>query len=78
MRTLAQSVAPRQSGIFDVGSLVCMWNAMPVRPVLACVLHLTALRPTAGLNIQWPGRVWGTVGDREKRLEVWNGDLVGG
>ena len=33
-----------------VGSLVCMWYAMPVRPVLACVLHLTALRPTAGLN----------------------------
>ena len=33
-----------------VGSLVCMWNAMPVRPVLACVLHLTALRPTTGLN----------------------------
>ena len=33
-----------------VGSLVCMWNAMPVRPVLACVLHCTALRPTACLN----------------------------
>ena len=27
---------------------------------------------------QRPGRVWGTVGDRDKRLEVWNGDLVGG
>ena len=24
------------------------------------------------------GRVWGTVGDRDKRLEVWNRDLVGG
>ena len=33
-----------------VGSLVCMWNAMPIRPVLACVLLLTAPRPTAGLN----------------------------
>ena len=25
-----------------------------------------------------PGRVWGTVGDRDKRLQVWNGELVGG
>ena len=37
MRTLARSVAPRQCGIIDVGSLVCMWNATPVRPVLALV-----------------------------------------
>ena len=27
---------------------------------------------------QRPGRVWGTVGDRDKRLRVWNGELVGG
>ena len=33
-----------------VGSLVCMWNAMNVRPVLAYVLHWSALRPKAGLN----------------------------
>ena len=33
-----------------VGSLAYMWNAMPVCPVLACVLQLTALPPTAGLN----------------------------
>ena len=52
MRTLARSVAPRQSGIIAVGSLVCMWNAMTVRPVLAYVLHLTALRPTASLNLR--------------------------
>ena len=58
MRTLARSVAPRHSRIFDVGSLVCMWNAMPVRPVLAYVLHLTALRPTAGLNME---PTWGHV-----------------
>ena len=27
---------------------------------------------------QRPGRVWGTVGDRDKRLLLWDGALVGG
>ena len=27
---------------------------------------------------QCPGRVWGTVGDRDKWLGMWKGDLVGG
>ena len=25
-----------------------------------------------------PGPFWGRVGDRDKRLQVWNGDLVAG
>ena len=46
-----------------VGSLVCMWNAMPVRPALACVLHFSALRPTAGLNRRtMMMRMWVTMG----------------
>ena len=32
----------------------------------------------AGVCSQRPGRVWGTVGDRDKRLRVWDGASVGG
>ena len=35
-------------------------------------------RAKARVYSQRPGRVWGTVGDRNKQLKVWNGDLVGG
>ena len=35
-------------------------------------------RAKAGVYSQRPGRVWGTVGDRDKRLCVWDGVLVGG
>ena len=35
-------------------------------------------RAKAGVYNQRPGRVWGTVGDRDKRLHVWDGALVGG
>ena len=35
-------------------------------------------RAKARVYGQWPGRVWSTVGDRDKPLEVWKGDLVGG
>ena len=35
-------------------------------------------RAKAGVYSQRPGRVWGTVGDRDKRLHVWDGALVGG
>ena len=34
-------------------------------------------RAKARVYGQRPGRVWGTVGDRDKRLEVWSGVLVG-
>ena len=27
---------------------------------------------------QRPGRVWGTVGERDRTLRVWNGAVVGG
>ena len=35
-------------------------------------------RAKARVYSQCPGWVWGTVGDHNKRLEVWNGVVVGG
>ena len=35
-------------------------------------------RAKARVYGQRPGQVWGTVGERDKRLKVWNGDVVGG
>ena len=45
----ARSVAPGQTGDYDVGSLFCMWNACIVLCMPVCCI-LPALRPTARLN----------------------------
>ena len=66
VRTLARSVAPRQSGIFDVGSLVCMWNAMHVRLVLAFVAAFVCPANDSRFELWVPfgtyGDLWGPMG----------------